>query len=582
MKAKDYLGLTLWPVLFLAVCRPALADSESAYGLTVRYNHMVAMRDGVRLSTDVYRPDATGRFPVVLVRDPYDNGSGRGHPGRGKFWASRGYVFLHQDVRGRSDSEGGFFPSLNEGLDGYDTVRWAATQPWSTGAVAMIGGSYLGTVQWRAAAAGSPDLKAIAPFFCGIDVYKDAYPGGALELGRIGWAAGMEGRTPQLFPREWARVIWHLPLLTMDEVLGQHLPLWKGLIRHPSAGSYWEPLGDSERIEQTQVAPLILGGWYDPFLPAVLEAFQKSASRKVKGKVLHQKLVVGPWRHGGTNQRKTGEIDFGDDAVVDENELALRWFDCHLKGECNGVVDEPRVELFVMGANRWRKAQQWPLPEIQFTRFYFHSQGKASLLEGDGSLTRGRPGTEPADRYAYDPANPVPTRGGSLPGINTGVSPGPVDQREVEARSDVLTYTSPVLERNLEVTGPLWVTLYAASTARDTDFTAKLIDVYPDGRAINLNEGIIRARYRESRASPELLEPGRIYRYEIDLVATSNLFRKGHRIRVEISSSNFPRFDRNPNTGNPFGLDDKLETALQTIYHDRDHPSHVVLPIIPD
>jgi putative CocE/NonD family hydrolase len=550
--------------------------SEPTYEVAVRYNLMVPMRDGTHLSTDVYRPDAEGRFPAILVRDPYDNGSGRGYPDRARFFASRGYVFLHQDVRGRNDSEGSFFPGLHEANDGFDTLEWIAAQPWSNGRVGMVGGSYLGTAQWRAASTRSRHLKAIVPLFASIDTHRAGRPGGAVELGRIQWAAGMDGRTLQPFEHDWKRVIWHLPLISLDERLGHDLPLWKSFFLHAEDAAFWKPLDLRQHLPHTEVAALIVGGWYDPYIRSVLFAYDALASRDGHGP--RQRLVIGPWRHGNSG-RTTGEIDFGPAAQVDLNRLTLRWLDFHLKGLDNGIDREPPVHVFVMGENRWRRGQEWPL-SATVEKYYLRSGGSANGLDGDGELATEPAEQEEPDRFLYDPRDPVPTRGGSAPGASTGLKAGPIDQREVEAREDVLIYTSPALAEDLEVTGPVKVTLYASSTAPDTDFTAKLVDVYPDGRAYNLADGIVRARYRQSLSSPQLLEPGQVNAFEIDLGATSNVFKGGHRIRLEISSSNFPRFDRNQNTGKPMGLDDQLETAEQTVHHDRRYPSHIALPVV--
>jgi hypothetical protein len=287
---------------------------------------------------------------------------------------------------------------------------------------------------------------------------------------------------------------------------------------------------------------------------------------------------MGPWTHGISRDGKVGSLDFGKESVVDVNTLQAKWFDHWLKGEQTGVEDWPPLRIFVMGKNLWRDEQQWPLERTQYTPYYFHSQGSANTLNGDGTLNAKKPEQEPDDGYVYDPEDPVPTLGG----CNLGRVPiGPHDQTEAEQRKDVLVYTSEAMTNDLEVTGPVKVVLYATSNATDTDWTAKLVDVYPDGRAINLCDGIIRARYRQSLDEPTPIEPGKLYRYEIDLWVTSNVFLPGHKIRVEISSSNFPRFDRNPNTGHAFGADAELQTAEQTVHHAGEHASHIVLPVIP-
>jgi putative CocE/NonD family hydrolase len=285
-------------------------------------------------------------------------------------------------------------------------------------------------------------------------------------------------------------------------------------------------------------------------------------------------MVVGPWPHGVT--RKVGEIDFGKEANLNERYLQSNWFDHWLKGKGTDIDNWAPLRIFVMGTKKWRNEYEWPLARTKFTPYYFHSNGNANTAAGDGTLSTQKPVGEPADEYVYDPANPVPTKGG----CNLTIAAGPFDQRENEKRDDVLVFTTDVLTDDLEVTGPVKTVLYAASSATDTDLTAKLVDVYPDGRAMNICDGIIRARYR-NQGKAELIEPNKTYRYEIDLWPTSNVFLKGHRVRVEISSSNFPRFDRNPNTGHKFGADAEIIKANQEIYHDQLHPSHILLPVIP-
>ncbi len=556
--------------------------------VSIRYNVMVAMRDGVRLATDIYQPAALGRYPVILVRDPYDNGSAAqvgNAPEEGRFWASHGYVYLHQDTRGRHDSDGAWYPFANESADGHDAIEWAGTQPWSNGKVGMLGASYLAYDQWQAASMGSDLLRAIIPVFSPLNLYHDVHPGSAFELTRIVWSALMNGRTlqssPQGFAYDWDGALPHLPLISLDSVLGRHIPLWRDWIRHPSYDPYWQALDMAARLESIKAPALSIGGWYDTFLSSTLAAFTgmraRGATALARG---GQKLVIGPWKHGSPGT-KTGDLEFGPDARVDLAPLQLRWMDYWLKGIDNGVMAEPPVRIFVMGANRWRTAGEWPIAGTRYVKYYFHSAGRAAGLDGDGTLSITPPRDESPDRFVYDPARPVPTRGGGLPGASPGIQPGPFDQTDLERRPDVLVYTTPPLEADLEITGPLSVSLYAGTDATDTDFTAKLVDVHQDGRAYNLNDGIVRARYRESMTAPGIVVPGQVYEYRIDLVATSNLFERGHRIRVEISSSNFPRFDRNPNTGNPFGMDAETRTATQTVHHAGSLASHIVLPVIP-
>jgi putative CocE/NonD family hydrolase len=330
------------------------------------------------------------------------------------------------------------------------------------------------------------------------------------------------------------------------------------------------------------------GGWYDAYTAAMFRMWngirERGASEKARK---NQKIYIVPWTHHIPEGSKLGDIDFGPNAYVDLNAEDLRWFDHWLKGITNGIMDEPPIRLFVMGSNVWRHEHEWPLARTVFTPYYLHSQGRANSLMGDGTLTPLAPTEEPPDHYDYDPDNPVPTLGGNnttwtqMKFAVDQILPGPIDQRPVERRDDVLVYTGPVLEHNLEVTGPLEVVLYAASSARCTDFTAKLVDVHPGGEAIHLAEGILRARYRNGYEKAELLVPGEVAEYRIELAPTSNVFLAGHRLRVEISSSNFPRFNRNLNTGEDVATGTRMEVAHQTVLHDARYPSHILLPVIP-
>jgi putative CocE/NonD family hydrolase len=369
----------------------------------------------------------------------------------------------------------------------------------------------------------------------------------------------------------------YLPLSTWDEQLGFKVQFLRDWIAHPEYDSYWARRGIAGKADRINVPNITLSGWYDVFVSQAFE-YVKAVRQTSKSDIArkHCHLIVGPWAHGPNWM--AGERDFGENAEIDVEKLQERWFDHWLKGEGN-IDDLPPYRIFVMGKNEWRDEYEWPLARTQYTPYYFHSLGSANSLKGDGTLSTATPADEPADTFIYDPENPVPTRGGC---ILFGDEYGAQDQAETEKRNDVLVFTSKELREALEVTGPVKAVLYAASNAPDTDWTAKLVDVYPDGRALNLCDGIIRARYRNSSTTPSLIEPGRIYRYQIDLWVTSNVFLSGHRIRVEISSSNFPRLDRNPNTGHKFGADAELRKATQTIYHDADHPSHIILPVIPN
>ncbi|WP_129779508.1 CocE/NonD family hydrolase [Peristeroidobacter soli] len=568
----------LWTVSLLSLSPVSLA-AEPASDIVVEMNVMVPMRDGTRLSTDIYRPAKPGRYPVILFRDAYGNGSGSIASARK--WTDHGYVYVSQDVRGRYDSEGSYYPYVYEINDGYDTQQWAGAQSWSSGKVGMIGESYRAAVQWLPAHLRAPSLTAIAPRVTPYNYYKDVvYSGGALLLAsRLDWAFYMSGRTAQS-GFDWDKMRLHLPLKTMDQAFGYNTQHWRDWIAHPSYDSYWKVFDVEARVNDIDVPSFNMGGWYDAFLRGTLASYTSMSKGAYSDRARRgQKLLVGPWNHFAGRPMNGAALDFGPDAQVDFNALERRWYDHWLKGEDNGVMQEAPVRIFVMGENRWRDEQEWPLARTRYTKYYLQSAGKANTASGDGQLVTKAPSGGGTNTYIYDPANPVPTKGGNLLPVSLGA--GPAEQGEVSRRDDVLVFTTAPLTQDTEVTGNISVTLYAASSAPDTDFTAKLVDVHPDGKAYNLADGVIRARYRESLERPALIEPGKVYEYKIDLWATSNVFKKGHQIRVDLSSSNFPKYDRNPNTGHKFGEDAELRTATQTIHHSRQYPSHITLPVIP-
>lgn len=569
--------------------------SEPIHKVKMMCDVRVPMRDGVTLSTDIFLPDVDYPTPVILVRTPYGNNS-EGEVSQAFYFASCGYVVAVQDVRGRHDSDGEWYPFKNEAQDGYDTHEWLGVQSWCDGNVGMVGDSYIALVQLQAAPMRSKYLKAIIPRVGYSHTYHNwAYTGGAFQLGfNLRWAAvKMHTRTNQAqylwFPEgnHLADLHWHLPLRTMDEAAGRNNKIWKDWIDHPSFDEYWESMQPVENLYDDIEVPIYgMGGWFDVFLQGTLNNFMGVQREGREPGRSNQKLIIGPWLHNLGNhgtQAEVGDMDFGHRVLVSLRNDCLRWFDYWLKGIDNGIADEAPVRVFVMGANEWRISSDWPIPGTEYVPYYLHSHGNANSLFGDGQLDTIQPSSEDSDSFVYDPSNPVMTLGGSTC-CSENVTPvpmGPRDQQHVEWRPDVLVYDSKVLETDVEATGPVSMVLFAATDAKDTDFTAKLVDVYPDGRAINVAQGIIRARYRDSWETPTLLEPGVIYKYKIDLWSTSNRFLKGHRIRLEISSSNFPQFDRNPNTGHPFGLDAQLKVANQKIFHDAEYPSHLILPIVP-
>jgi len=562
--------------LVLWLCARALyaAPPEIVKSLDVA----VPMRDGVRLSANIFRRDGPGRYPTILVRTPY--GKGRDVAPHYQDFVEHGYAVMVQDVRGRYRSQGVFRPLEQEPADGDDTLNWIARQPWSNGKVGMLGGSYVGIVQWKVAALNNPHLKAIFPVVSGDDDYRDRFysTGGAMKLGqRLLWMS--ENLRRPWFHPDPGKFLLHLPLRSADvAATGQTLAMYQEALAHPAYDSFWKSISTRELLDKIRVPVFSVGGWFDNFVESDLDAY--AALRKSSGV---DRILIGPWPHNMSS--KFDGVDFGPDARVALGGIQMQWFDQFLKNKDTALLSQPPVRIFVMGVNRWQDAREWP-PPAQLRHFYLASRGHANTLAGDGALDPREPRPQssrrPPDQFEFDPRNPVPTAGGAIC-CNPKVFPwGPLDQRSVEQRRDVLVYTTAPLKKDLAVIGPVHVVLYAATSARDTDFTAKLVDVFPDGRAQTLTDGILRLRYRKSLEKAELVAPGEICKLTIDAGVTGNVFQKGHRIRMEISSSNFPRFDRNPNTGRPVADETELRKASQTIYHDARRPSQVILPVVND
>ena len=488
-----------------------------------------------------------------------------------------GYAVVCQDVRGLHESGGEFYPFAHEAADGYDSVEWMAAQPWCDGSVGMVGRSYAATCQWLAAAERPPHLKAICPVLTGSDFFRGwVYQGGAFHLGfNLFWVWMMSAQRGAAKPEQ---LFSHLPLNTVplpDPAWGRFYFDW---LAHSTDDDYWQSLSINRRYPQIEVPVLNVGGWFDVFLGGTLENFtgvgREGGSEAERS---DSRLLVGPWAHGSTYgpfPDHSFDIYERQDAI-DFVSYQLEFFDRHLRAAPMTVPDKPPVRLFVMGLNRWRDEEAWPLARAEETSWFLRSNGRLEL-EG--------PSDEAPDTYTYDPSDPAPTIGGptSLPAKMMRSNSGPLDQTRVEQRDDMLVYTSAVLEEPLEATGPISVVLHAATSGRDTDFVAKLSDVWPDGRSLILAEGMLRARFREGFEHEALVEPGRAYEYRIDLVATSNVFRSGHRIRLAVTSSSFPRFDRNANTGNPVGRDgpDDHQPARQTVFHDTARQSRLLLPVV--
>ncbi|HET7580312.1 MAG TPA: CocE/NonD family hydrolase [Bacillales bacterium] len=572
----------------------------------IEKNVPCSLRDGVTLQADVYRPNDDEKYPVLMTRLPYNKDLPRYSqmlldPIKA---AGKGYVVIVQDVRGRFQSEGEFRSFLSEARDGYDAVEWAAQLPYSDGNVGMYGLSYFGYTQLAAAVEQPPHLKAIFPVMTFNDMRDGAsYHGGALELGLMeSWSLGniapdllmrKHGISPELGAslQKYAAYLNEIEDWYPDAPVKEWKPLkdlgvadffFEQSDHPPEDASFWDQTSIVNQFEQLQVPAFHLAGWYDVFLGPTLKNYTEMKEKT--GQM--QKLIVGPWGHGiftpNVGERSFGIHSSADfiDLKEDLTSLQLRWFDYWLKGIDAHLTDEAPVKLFVMGINQWRGEHEWPLSRTEYVPYYFDSKGHANSRNGDGRLIREKADGVAIDEYIYDPENPVPTKGGGT--LYAGVmTMGPQDQGKIEDRDDVLVYTSAPIEKPLEVTGPVKVKLWAETDAPDTDFTAKLVDVMPDGTPYNLTDGIVRAKYRHGY-DPEPVKQGEVVEYEIDMWATCNVFLPGHRIRIEITSSSFPRFDRNPNTGSTMLEDPTVQQARQRIFHSEQYPSHVVLPVIPD
>jgi hypothetical protein len=563
--------------------------AADSYGVTIERGVPVKMRDGVTLRADICRPKAEGKFPVLLTRTPYDRN------GAVDFCLKavpRGYVVIAQDVRGRYASEGDWYPFKYESQDGYDTVEWAAALPYSNGKVGMFGGSYVGATQYLAAIAKPPHLAGICPSDTASN-YHDGwvYQGGAFEQWfSESWTTGLADNTLSRRMElgddvvRWAQTLPLLsyPVYATPSAAGL-APYFTDWLAHSNYDDYWKQWSIEDHYAQIQVPVFSMGAWYDIFLGGTLRNYARLKNEAgTEAARRGQRLMIYVGGHaGGTAVGKIGAVDFGDKLPFDVDAVTLRWYDNLLKGIANGLDHEKPVKIFVMGKNDWREENDWPLERAKTTRYYLRSTKPANGLAGGGTLSTAAPLEEKPDQYVYDPNDAVPTIGGPLccQPLPTGV--GPQDQRPAEARGDVLIFSSPAFTQNTEVTGPISLDLYVSSSAVDTDFTGKLVDVWPNGFAQNLTEGIMRLRYRNSQEKPELGIPGEIYHISVDLWATSNVFLPGHKLRLEVSSSNFPRFDRNLNSGEDQARGTHMIKATNVIYHDKSRPSALVLPIVP-
>jgi uncharacterized protein len=578
--------------LFCCVSFKSITDEDAPQnGIRIQRHVAVKMRDGVILYADIYLPEPEGKYPTIVVRTPYGVQRDGMHQTMIKY-AQHGYAVVLQDVRGRYESEGKWVPFMDEANDGFDTIEWAAAQSFSNGKVGTQGGSYLGHNQWQAASQNPPHLVAAFPVLASTNIYANWITmGGAFRLSfNYGWGVvRMPNRImltqywhTEAFSTEelkYDNILMHLPLKDGDlQSAGYATQHYRDWIQHESYDAYWKAISDEERFDKIKVPVHTFGGWFDIFLMGTINGYtgmkNKGGSAQARSGA---RMIIGPWGHGSS--QSYGDVDFTPDAQIDQFETELRFFDFYLKGIANGLDNEKPVKLFYMGANKWRSETDWPIPGTVYKPMYLSSQTTANAVRGDGSLGVQLPSKTGTDTYRYDPDNPIKTLGGNNC-CGTPTLAGPKDQRPLEQRQDVLVYTSNYLDSTLTIAGPVKMKLFAATDGPDTDWMIKLIDVYPNGFAMPVSEGIIRARFREGLDKMKLLKPGEVYEYDIELTGTANVFQPGHRIRVDITSSDFPQFDRNPNTGAPLGGNATVRVAQQTIYHGGKYSSHILLPVV--
>ena len=570
--------------------------SQPTHEVVAELDQQAPMRDGVELKVDIFRPKSEGRFPAVLLITPYNKS---GQATRAKDFASRGYVVVNADSRGRFESGGEWDPfSPQHKMDGYDLVQWISEQPWCNGNVGMYGLSYMGWTQWWTASQSPPALKAIVPEVAPPDhFYNCPYQNGIFVCWMMDWAGTMSARLPHSagpgayggFAVDREAAYDKLPYIDFDKTRNYKPNDWwrKWIEQNTAGGDYWQAISyqTPASYAQVKVPSLAISGWFDADFCGTPMNYGAMKQHGGTPAARRPRMVIGPWEHIINRNRQAAGIDFGPEAIIDWDGYVLRWFDYHLKGVDNGVLNDPPVHVFVMGRNQWRASSDWPLPETQFTKFYLHSQGGANSSSGDGSLGTQLPGDEPADHYTYEPRDPTPSAA-----FANGHIDGPRDISESARRRDVLVYDTAELTEDVEIVGPITARLFAATSRHDTDWMIRLVDVHPDGRALFLGEGVMRARHRDPKQAgafnPHALstiEPDQAYEYTIEFWRpTGNVFMRGHRIRIEISSSYYPYYLRNPNTAEDnIGLVKEFHAANQTIFHDADRPSHIVLPVIP-
>lgn len=600
------------------------------YGVRLERHTTMTTSDGIELAADIYHPRGLDKTPTILVRIPFSKSSRNVFFAYlvGNMWARQGYTVVIQGTRGRYESGGKFYPLLGERRDGLETLSWLAKQPWYDGQIATWGGSAFGQTQWAICDQSNPGPQAVSIYFASSDFYSMFYPGGAFSLASaLNWAVTSRGRED--LPRwpakeEISKGAAGFPMIASDErLVSQPIPFFRDWARHNTRNAYWQSVSGIQDVSSLRAPALLVAGWYDPFLPGMLKDFQCIKRSRIPVVAKKSRLIIGPWSHANqvtfpdghkaenfrltsiglagpwfaqnlrrgparrssplltilaspldslqsplsTYQSSMSALTGAFGLPQPRLPLTLPWFEERAEQAAANHDTAAPVRIFVMGTNKWRDEQEWPLARTRWTNFYLTSNG--TLNEQNMPAREGR------NHYRYDPQDPVPTAGGAMIGRAAGIA----EQSTVESRPDVLVYTTAPLDHDVEVTGPVQALLYVSTTAPCTDFTAKLVDVHPDGKAYNLSDGILRKRYTTAAGRPDA---SKIHKIRIDLWPTSNVFQRGHRIRLEISSSNFPRYDRNPNTGNDIALETRPVTAFQTIHSGLLYPSHLLLPVIPD
>jgi len=596
--ATRLLGLSA----LLVAAAPPMAGQEpgndSGAGVLVERNVRIPMNDGVTLAADVIRPEQEEPVPALLIVSPYSRAPIQS---RAAAWAGRGYAVVFVDSRGTFDSGGEYYPYVNEGRDAYDVQQWIGQQPWSDGNVGMGGKSYPAFIELLSAPFGSPHLQAVIPVSSQSDNFSNIwYSNGLLNLGIAFFGAMyLGGRFATIDPEaiNWMELVTRLPLQGTLDQEGLGSGFVADVIRHSTYDDFWSEMSLRHRYGEMDVPALHVGGWYDPNVHETIFNFTKMREQSQSEHARRwQHLIIGPWTHANREiwfpassapaeawDGRLGDVEFGPDAAMDHENQHLRWFDYHLKGINNGLEHEAPIRIFVMGENVWRDEWEWPLSRAIPTRFYLHSRQSARTRVGDGRLSAEPPVDETPDTYLYDPRNPVPTWGGPVCCTGALAPGGPLDQRVNQGRQDVLVFSSDPLDADTEVTGAIELQLFFSTNVPDTDFFATVSDVYPDGRAVLISQGMLRTRFRESLTDPTMLTPGEVHEVTLTFAETSNVFKARHRIRLHITSSDFPRFDRNLNTAKPVGegTEADIRVAEQVVYHDAERPSSLLLPVIP-